>query len=79
MATRMDELGISTFEVMVPTGMMDVDIMSAEAMGTEGRVVAPYGIVVAVKSNSDVTPIEVEGICECTEWRKEDGPVGNDQ
>ena len=75
MATRMDELDVSIFEVTVAAGMMDVDIMSVEATGTEGRVVAPYRIVVAVESNSEVTPIEVDGFCECAKRRKEDGPV----
>ena len=78
MAARMDELGVSIFDVTVATGMMDIDIMSVEAMGTGGRVVEPYWIVVAIESNSEVTPIEVDGISECAEWRKEDRPAGDD-
>ena len=78
MASRMDELGISIFDVKVATGVADIDIMNVDAIGAEGRVVEPYWIVVAIESNSEVTPIEVDGIFGRAEWGKEDRPVGND-
>ena len=61
MAVRMVDVALSKFEAAVTVGVLDIEAMTGETKGIIGTAVVPYWSVVAVESNSDMTPIEGEG------------------